>query len=143
MTGEPFSRRGGAPWLPPPGLELPLTGVELLREFDFECDGEVLVELGLGRRSREYVLMRVFRKPGRCGWGLRTLRSRPILILRGRARARGRVGVDVDGGGGGGLEGWAGKDEENKGDGVGMKRSAWSGLISRNGVVKATREEEG
>ena len=69
-----------------------------------------------------------------------------MLILRGRLRARGRFGVVVvlvEGGGGGGrCEGGLGKEEENKGEGFGMKRSAWSGLISRKGVVKSTLEVE-
>ena len=48
-----------------------------------------------------------------------------MLILRGRLRARGRVGdVFEDDRGGGRCEGGWGKDVENNGEGLGMKRSA-------------------
>lgn len=75
------------------------------------------------------------------------------------ARGRGRGAVADEGMGGGGCCGGEyarglmgtlagpkeflrlfGGFEENKGRVLGMKRSAWSGLSSRKGVVKATLE---
>ena len=50
--GEPFPLRRDEEE-GPPGLELPLTGAELLRDFCGERVGELVVELGLEGWSRE------------------------------------------------------------------------------------------
>lgn len=63
LTGLELARREDE--MAPPGLEFPLEGAELFLELVFEEAGDALGDIG--RRSREYFLIRGLMAPGRFG----------------------------------------------------------------------------